>query len=574
MNVAKKYFAEMVNIWKQAESLVEEYKLKNLNNYYEWKSDVRFYGSIEYTLKQDILSYLSSFIVFLDKTHGKSRSLSHEVCFINDLLSCDYDKDSLRNISKMNNVPFEIPFSVVVIGELEHELRKQVNYDKCDFCVEMIGLFISISELFVGECILYFDYQFDYYWKLNDYYRDYVYYEVITDEIRDRISYLLNQALQYAENNEYEKACEIYHIICGYEKRNIIACCGMAFCLCRLKKYEKAKYFIDLVLESDDNSIEGKKLKRSAKEMKEEIAIKQTSVTNERNNSCILLNDRKKVEQNLVEVEKESSSDYLQQLNDLIGLAEVKNDVSTLINMIRMNKIRAERGLKQIPISKHLVFSGNPGTGKTTVARLLAKIYKDIGVLSGGHLIEVDRSKLVAGYVGQTAIQTQEVIQKSLGGILFIDEAYTLSSVKESNDFGQEAIDTILKAMEDYREDFVVIVAGYPTLMEEFLDSNPGLRSRFNKFIYFEDHSPNELVEIFKRMCDVSGYIIDNNTEKFIYDIFLDKYSNRNSNFSNGREVRNIFEKVVSNQANRLSIKYELTDDELMTLLIDDVKGL
>lgn len=271
-------------------------------------------------------------------------------------------------------------------------------------------------------------------------------------------------------------------------------------------------------------------------------------------------------------VEK-SLSELMEELNGLIGLDSVKNEVNSLINLLRVNKVRAERGMKQVPTSKHLVFSGNPGTGKTTVARILAKIYKSLGVLSKGQLVEVDRSRLVAGYVGQTAIQTQEIIQQAMGGILFIDEAYTLSSSKGSNDFGQEAIDTILKAMEDNRDDFVVIVAGYPDLMQDFLDSNPGLRSRFNKFIYFDDYTPDELTAIFNVLCEKSGYAIDDEIDKYLHDYFEERYNNRDRNFANGREVRNFFEIAVSNQANRLATDPDLTDEELITLTIEDVMG-
>ena len=266
-----------------------------------------------------------------------------------------------------------------------------------------------------------------------------------------------------------------------------------------------------------------------------------------------------------------SLDELLKQLDSLIGLDKIKSSVKSLINLMKVRKLREENGLVVPPVSLHMVFMGNPGTGKPTVARLLAGLYCAIGVLSKGQLVEVDRSGLVAGFVGQTAQKTSEVIKRAIGGVLFIDEAYALTS-KEGNDFGQEAVETLLKAMEDNRDDLIVIVAGYEDLMEDFINSNPGLASRFNRYFIFEDYTSGELFDIFKSQCDKNMYTLDPGADEFAAEYFKSMYENRGENFGNGRDVRNFFENAVSAHSDRVSQLEAPTREELMTLLREDLE--
>ena len=269
------------------------------------------------------------------------------------------------------------------------------------------------------------------------------------------------------------------------------------------------------------------------------------------------------------EEEKPSLEELLAQLDALVGLDEVKKDVKSLINLMKVRKLRQENDLPVPPMSLHMVFLGNPGTGKTTVARLVGGLYAAIGVLSKG--IEVDRSGLVAGYVGQTALKTQEVIKSALGGVLFIDEAYSLASGGE-NDFGREAIETILKAMEDHRDDLIVIVAGYNEPMTKFINSNPGLESRFNKYFYFPDYTGEQLMAIFRGQCKKNGYTLSADAESAALKLFDELYAERDDNFGNGRDVRNCFEDMVVRQSNRVAAMESSTRDDLMTILPEDLE--
>lgn len=267
----------------------------------------------------------------------------------------------------------------------------------------------------------------------------------------------------------------------------------------------------------------------------------------------------------------EGLQELMDELNSLVGLDEIKRDVESLIGFVKMQKMRQQIGMQSVPVSLHLVFSGNPGTGKTTVARILAGLYREIGILESGHLVEVDRSDLVAGYVGQTAIKTQEKIKEAMGGVLFIDEAYMLA--KDSNDFGQEAIDTLLKAMEDNRDSFVVVVAGYKDLMEKFINSNPGLRSRFNKYFHFKDYSSDELIKIFEMMCKKYEYSYDEETRSCVVDMICKMVLNKNENFANARDIRNLFESIITRQAMRVSSMMSPDKSDMMTLTVNDVVG-
>ena len=281
------------------------------------------------------------------------------------------------------------------------------------------------------------------------------------------------------------------------------------------------------------------------------------------------------VERKVVDPSDQENVDKLMEsLNSLIGLDRVKKDIAGIVDLIRVQKMREAKGMKTADISKHMVFYGNPGTGKTTVARLLGKIFQGLGVLKGGQLIEVDRGGLVCGYVGQTAIKTQEVIDKAMDGVLFIDEAYTLNVGKGENDFGQEAVDTLLKAMEDNRDRLIVIVAGYEEPMDEFLDSNPGLKSRFNKYIRFDDYSPEQLIKILEGMCSGKDYKLSPEARQAAIDYFDNCLRTQAENFANAREVRNFLEKAITNHATRVVSIKEPTEEDLCTIIVDDVKDI
>ncbi len=334
--------------------------------------------------------------------------------------------------------------------------------------------------------------------------------------------------------------------------------------------------FSNAVALSDNNKDEAERAWLD--DLKEKIVTK--SIPNPSNNDDETLGEDNGNGTETEEV-KEEQTDKLQedivkedpmlQLNELVGLKQVKSELQTLTRFIEVNQKRREAGLRVANISYHCVFAGNPGTGKTTVARILAGIYKQLGILKKGQLVETDRSGLVAEYVGQTAVKTNKIIDKAIGGVLFIDEAYTLAQGGEQ-DYGREAIATLLKRMEDDRDRLVVILAGYTNEIEEFINSNPGLRSRFNRYVHFEDYTEDELFQIFLLQAKKYDYQLDVEAEAALHALLKEKVANKQKDFGNARYVRNLFEKVIENQAVRLSNSQNLDKGSLAVITKEDIR--
>ncbi|CAL2087634.1 Stage V sporulation protein K (modular protein) [Tenacibaculum dicentrarchi] len=268
--------------------------------------------------------------------------------------------------------------------------------------------------------------------------------------------------------------------------------------------------------------------------------------------------------------ENETLEEVLEELNQLVGLDNIKVAIAELSNFLKVQKLRESEGLKSVNNSLHSVFMGPPGTGKTTVARLISKIYKHLGYLEKGHLIETDRSGMVAGYVGQTALKVEEIVTASLNGVLFIDEAYALAK-DAKKDFGNEAIEVLLKKMEDHRKELVVIVAGYPDEMKSFVNSNPGLQSRFNRYFTFDHYKPTELVAIFELFCKKNDFVLASEAKEKLLFIFEKLYGKKDKNFGNARVARNLFEKIIEYQANRIIAIAPITKELLITIVEQDI---
>ena len=266
-----------------------------------------------------------------------------------------------------------------------------------------------------------------------------------------------------------------------------------------------------------------------------------------------------------------SLQELLEELDALVGLEKVKHKVQDLIVYQKVQKMRREKNLYSEKSTMHLAFTGNPGTGKTTVARIVGRIYKQIGLLSKGHFIEVSRTDLIAGYQGQTALKVKKVIEQAKGGVLFIDEAYSITENDHSDSYGRECLTELTKALEDYRDDLVVIVAGYTEPMKSFFESNPGLKSRFNTFIEFEDYGPDELDEILVSICRKNDYCLDEEAKKKIHLYFEQQTASKDANFANGRLVRNLYDDLVMNQARRVVRLDNPGREELSTIKAEDI---
>lgn len=283
-------------------------------------------------------------------------------------------------------------------------------------------------------------------------------------------------------------------------------------------------------------------------------------------------NDINKLEDNTPKPTQsvETKVDYMQELQSLIGLEQVKKDIDSLRNFVKAQKLREEAGLKSSRVSYHCVFTGNPGTGKTTVARIVAGIYKEMGVLKKGHLVECDRSDLVAEYTGQTAVKTNKKIDEALDGVLFIDEAYTLVQGGDG-DFGPEAISTLLKRMEDNRHRLIVILAGYTKEIKQFINSNPGLESRFNRYIHFADYTADELKQIFVHILNKEQYNITPDAFRKVKAILEEKVANKDARFGNARYVRNLFEVIIQRWSDRVACSNSSDPKELALITEEDI---
>ena len=325
----------------------------------------------------------------------------------------------------------------------------------------------------------------------------------------------------------------------------------------QLSNYDAAEEFCSKFDEFAEKAVQAENRRSSSNYEYEEVTDTDESVEVEEEKG----NDKGSKRTNIPQ-------DPYKELDSLIGLDKVKAEIKSLANLVQVQQEREKNGLKNATMSYHLVFTGNPGTGKTTIARIIAAIYRDLGILKKGHLVETDRSGLVAGYLGQTAVKTNAIIDEALDGVLFIDEAYLLS--EENDSYGKEAISTLLKRMEDDRDRLVVILAGYTDKMEQFIESNPGLESRFNRYLDFPDYSEEELMQIFLKQVEKYEYIVEDDAIAIVKEAIHHNYMSKDEQFGNARFVRNLFEKILASQANRLAKDSDMNSEDLKRITAAD----
>jgi len=385
----------------------------------------------------------------------------------------------------------------------------------------------SSSDFLIGNTYL----------ELGNYHKAISHYQKAIENDPNNAKAIGSLGFCYYQSNDFHKAITYYQNAVELDATDANHFNYLGFCHHKLNNYEKAVEYFQKAVELDPVN------------------------TTYKENLRVAMEERIKFDEIFTELDK------------LVGLSNVKEDIVSLIKYVRVEKMRIEQGLGRSSMSLHTVFYGPPGTGKTTVARLLGKIYKAVGIVSSGHLVEASRSDLVAGFIGQTAAKTTELVQQSLNGVLFIDEAYTLSPDGNPQDYGQEAIDTLLKNMEDYRESLIVIVAGYTDQMKHFLGTNPGLQSRFKRSFFFKDYLPSELVEIFHIFCKKGNFKLESTAVEKLERYFEHEYRVRDENFGNARLVRNTFEEIVKAQAVRVADIGAITPEILTTLKLEDVSN-
>lgn len=514
------YRSLVCNMWKIADEL-EQMGIGKLIPGISESYDIR------HTMKAEVLSDIFYVAGTMNEPSEEQMDFLQKV--IHAPITDDNKSEYVKSINSITNIRFErlIPYLVLLDNKLETEFTElYVN-----FISAMIAAYLRNSKYVdLGVMIRFVSLMVKYKNLLEKGYGrsvDYDPYDVVGEDKKEVLKMICELQEKVGDIDEtYVRILEALQYVVNDEKANI-----------------------------DNTDIE------KYIEFKNKISELRTGKTSE----------DKSDEDAIVEFDAKArtTEEIREDLQSLIGLDEVKMQVQSMFNFVQIRQICKDRNITRQPMSYHMVFMGNPGTGKTTVARLMAETYHSIGLLSKGHLVEVSRADLVAGYVGQTAIKVQEILKKAKGGVLFIDEAYSL--VKDGNDFGSEAIETLIKGMEDNRDDLVVIVAGYPELMNKFLQSNPGLSSRFPKTIHFPDYDAEELLEIFKKFCVENSVRFNKNVLEVVKEYFESEVTHKVRNFGNARMVRNYFEQIMINQANRIAMRENISDSMLCRITVEDI---